>query len=573
MGHLAERCSPELEQLAARVTELERRLSALEIRGKKVVPGVNSSTAEISRQKANKESLAANPFAILGRALLGLAGAYLLRAAFEAGAAPRFAIVAIALLYAWVWLLFSVHAAKRSAKAGALYGITSALIIFPMLWENAVRFKFLPSMVTAAALVVWLVSALLFVRVAAPAFTLWVTVLCVSGTGLGLFVATRDPFPFTVALIVTAALTEWVACRQHWPNLRIAIEIPLDLILCVLAYLATRPGGFPEGYNSVSTSVLLVLFAAPMLVSVGSVAYRTIVLHQQARFWDFMQTGATFAISVCTVLQFAPGPGSKAFGLFGFLTAACCYLEAFLNARVRGDSRNFSFYTVWAGVLFLISSYLVMSPSEVTAWLSLNAILAAALALRTGSVNFALHPMVWLVAVEISSGLLVYAGHLVGGSYPRSIPPMAWMVAISGVACAWILLFPGFDRRGIAVLRCVSVANAALLVAAFGVADTVRAMQAGNSPTAPQLAVTRTVMICLVTLILVLVGSRSNRRELIWMAYLMIGLGTLKLLVEDLRRGSSVSFALSLLAFGVLLAIIPKLMRSERRTNGLPTRD
>jgi len=57
------------------------------------------------------------------------------------------------------------------------------------------------------------------------------------------------------------------------------------------------------------------------------------------------------------------------------------------------------------------------------------------------------------------------------------------------------------------------------------------------------------------------------------MAYIMIGLGTLKLLVEDLRRGSSVSFALSLLAFGVLLAIIPKLMRSERRTNGLPTRD
>jgi uncharacterized membrane protein len=146
---------------------------------------------------------------------------------------------------------------------------------------------------------------------------------------------------------------------------------------------------------------------------------------------------------------------------------------------------------------------------------------------------------------------------------------MAWLIAISAVASA-IMLFrlpPG--GRGIALVRSCSVANAALLIGAFGVAATVMATYGGNSLSVPRLAVVRTVVICLVTVALAIVGSRKNRRELIWVAYLTIGLGSLKLLFEDLRSGSSVSFAFSLLAFGVLLAIIPRVIRTGDRTKGL----
>jgi hypothetical protein len=108
----------------------------------------------------------------------------------------------MALLLAWAWLFLSVRAAKRSEVAGAVYGITSALIIFPMLWETTVSFKLLPAMVTAVVLVAWLFSALLLVRRQSLAITLWVTALFVSGSALGLFVAMRDPLPFTITLIV-----------------------------------------------------------------------------------------------------------------------------------------------------------------------------------------------------------------------------------------------------------------------------------------------------------------------------------------------------------------------------------
>jgi hypothetical protein len=140
---------------------------------------------------------------------------------------------------------------------------------------------------------------------------------------------------------------------------------------------------------------------------------------------------------------------------------------------------------------------------------------------------------------------------------------MVWVGVISSVVFALILFLPKIAGGGIALLRCFSVANAAVLVGALGVAGTIMAVNGGTSASAPRLGVVRTVVICLVTLTLAFVGSRRNRRELIWVAYLTIGLGTLKLLLEDLRQGSSVSFALSLLAFGILLAIIPKLMRTE----------
>jgi len=577
MDQVADRCSSELDRLAARVTELERRLSALEIGKTAVVPEVIPLAPPVAsatvQQTANKASTPVSLIAIVGRSLLGLAGAYLLRAAFESGIAPGLVIVVIALLFAWAWLILSARAAERSGMAGALYGITSSLIIFLILWENALRFKLLSPIATAAVLVAWFFSALFLVRRSGSVVTLWVTTLFLAGSGLGLFVATRDPFPFTLTLVVSAALTEYVVCREQKLQLRIAVEVVLDLVLCILADLATRPGGSPADYNVISTPALLVLFTAPLLISASSIAYRTFLLHSQGGLWDIVQSCATFALAFWAVLHLGGTAGVRTFGLFGLLTAVASYLTAFLNGRIRANSWSFRFYTMWAGTLFLVSSYVVFPVWLVTLWLYLSAIMAAALALRTTCIILGIHGLAWLMAAESTSGLLAYAEHLLAGSYPPLAPHMVSAGVISSVVFAWILFLPEIAGRGIALLRCVSVANAALLVGAFGVAGTIMAVPGGTSASAPQLGVVRTVAMCLVTLTLALVGSRRKRRELIWVAYLTIGLGILKLLLEDLRQGSSVSFALSLLAFGILLAIIPKLMRTEAPNTELPAPD
>jgi len=235
-------------------------------------------------------------------------------------------------------------------------------------------------------------------------------------------------------------------------------------MLCIVAYLATRPGGFPEGYILVTTPTLQVLFVMPVLIIACGVGYRTILLHKQIAFWDIVQTCVTFALALLVALQLGGSAGLRAFGASGFLAAAACYLEAFLNSRIRSDPRNFEFYHAWAAALFLISSYLLLPVSAVTAWLSLSAIVATTLALRTGSLSFGFDGLVWLIAAESTSGLLGYAVNLFAGSYPSVAPPMAWLTAISAVTCALIFLLPASRGRGIALVSSFSVASAALLM-------------------------------------------------------------------------------------------------------------
>jgi len=92
---------------------------------------------------------------ILGKAVLALAGAYVLRAIAESSPVPGLIVVVFAIGYAMAWLVFAQRSAKTNALAGATYGLTAALILSPLLWEATVRFHVLPGMVAAGVLVVF----------------------------------------------------------------------------------------------------------------------------------------------------------------------------------------------------------------------------------------------------------------------------------------------------------------------------------------------------------------------------------------------------------------------------------
>ena len=59
----------------------------------------------------------------------------------------------------------------------------------------------------------------------------------------------------------------------------------------------------------------------------------------------------------------------------------------------------------------------------------------------------------------------------------------------------------------------------------------------------------------------ILVGSRQTRVELAWLAYATVGLGTFKLLVEDLRFGNAASLVVSLLFYGLILILLPRVTK------------
>jgi len=140
--------SPEvLIRLNNRVDQLEQRVFRLEHPDEVVaactVPTPNTSDLQ-PQQALETPSFAqtGTVFPVVGKAMLGMAGAYVLRAIADIGSVPKLAIVVLAIAYAGMWLIYAARVTAGPWFNSAIYSGTSALILAPMLWELTFRFKF-----------------------------------------------------------------------------------------------------------------------------------------------------------------------------------------------------------------------------------------------------------------------------------------------------------------------------------------------------------------------------------------------------------------------------------------------
>ena len=79
------------------------------------------------------------------------------------------------------------------------------------------------------------------------------------------------------------------------------------------------------------------------------------------------------------------------------------------------------------------------------------------------------------------------------------------------------------------------------------------------SPPPVLLPTARTLVTSALALCFALTGSRTGRREMLWIAYAAIALGSVKLLVVDFRQSHPAALAVSLLCYGGLLLLMPRL--------------
>ena len=134
-----------LEQLSERVAALELRVFALE-QGAIVAPrptALPTAAAFGPATDLHSGEQISGAFLLLGKSLLGIAGAYLLRALAESNALPRLLIAVVAIAYAIGWLAAAARVRKKARWGAALFAGTSALILAPMLWELTMRFHVL----------------------------------------------------------------------------------------------------------------------------------------------------------------------------------------------------------------------------------------------------------------------------------------------------------------------------------------------------------------------------------------------------------------------------------------------
>ncbi len=563
-----------LERLSDKVAELEARLSALERRSAAmgypsarpgsapVVPPVPLAGVSLPRPPG--------ALAAVGRVFLGIAGAYLLRALAESGILPRLAVVAVALAYAVAWLVWAGRARAATGFARAASAITAALILSPMLWELTLRFRTLPAWATAAVLAGFAVLAFALGWRRNLTAVVGLSTFAAASTGLVLQVATRDPAPFVLALLVMALVEEAAACRDRWLYLRPITAVAADLAALVLILVYTGAEGAPAEYTPLAAALLMALIAAGFVIYGATTVFRTVILRRRISVFEIVQPAVAFLLATAGILRLSHAAGT-ALGAFCLLAAAASYVAALTRMAHLPQARNYHVFATWGSALFLVGSFLLL-PAPVRAfWLALAAVVAVFFGVRWVRTTIGFHGAVYMAAAGLVSGLFEYAGRALAGAPSGAPESRIWMTAVAtlvGYAVAVHSSSAGSpsnaDLWSTKLLRLAYAAPAAYVAAALAVVPAVW-MESLVTPISPSLlAATRTLVLCLAALGLAFAGSRWKRIELVWLAYAAIAFCTLKLLFEDLRYGSAVSIAASLFFYGMAWVLVPRLGRKTQ---------
>jgi len=497
--------------------------------------------------------------AAVGKVFLGIAGAYLLRAVAESGLVPQMIAVAVALAYAAAWLVWAARIRSDARLAIAASAVTAGLILSPMLWELTMRFRILPPPAAAAVLAVFTVLAYALAWKRDLTAVVSVASLTSAITGVVLLMATRDPAPFVVALLVMALTSETAACRERYLNLRPIVAVVSDFAALVLILVYTQEGGAPAEYKPIIASLLLALFVAGIVIYGASTVFRTVVLERRISIFEILQTAAAFLLTVAVILRISQAAG-VVLGGFCLLAAAAAYYAAFARLARLPQARNYHVFASWGGTLFLLGSFLMLPVTLWAQWLEVAALATVVAGTRWLKMTVGFHGAVYAFAAAVVSGLLAYGGNTLAGTLPPAPGWRAWTAAIVTFACYAVVLrpFSAKDSRSQRLLRLAYAAPAAYGATAVAVALAVFTESRVTSMSPPLLAATRTTVICLAALALALAGSRWKRIELVWLGYAAIASCTLKLMFEDLRYGSAGSIAVSLFCYGMAWVLVSR---------------
>jgi hypothetical protein len=566
---------PEWEALATEVHDLQARVARMELAiGLSAGAAIPAPAAVEPPQPPELLDSPASVLPVLGRGLLGLAGAYLLRAVTESGSLSPKMGVAIGLLYAMLWLLSAVHTRTPHRLETAVYSLTSVLVLSPLLFEATTRFHTISTRTAGALLLMFTLFGLAVswrkdLRIVATFAT-----LAGLGTGAALLLSTQDVLPFTFVFLTIALAMEVSACLNHWLSERWLTAAAADLAVLLATWLVTNERGLPEGYAAIPYAALLGAQVALLAIYLTSTIVRTLLRGFTFTWFETAQCALAFLISVGGGLQVTSHDArvAPALALLALVCAAACYLVSFLMLDRGGEEhgRNFHTYSTFGILLAVAGSRILLSgAAAAVAW----SVLAVA-AIWVGGIFHRLtlktHGCIYLLlGLAASSALEQAAGLLLGSRmWPGGAPWAIWSGAFTASLCYAIgtrhgaAVTPTWSSRA---LRILVAGTAVCLVSGIAAGLLTSGYHAifGAEATHAYCATLRTLVLSAAALLLAWSSARWQRLEFARLVYPVMALGAYRMVGVDLQQDRTAALFLSLLLYGGALILLPKLLRAR----------
>ena len=547
----------DLGELVREVHDLQRRVRNLEQRlGERAEPVVQPKTQEEASSR-----LPPNLLPVLGRALVAIAGAYVLRALTELGVLAPVAGVAAGIAYALVWLL--VAARQAASFPAMLSAITSAIIVAPLLWEAATRLKVVSSSTSAAVLTGYACLALALGWRRSPHIVAAIGPAAATLTAAALLLETHDLYPFTLALLAIGAALEFEACRGHSSGSRWPTAVAADLAAILLAWIVWRKEGLPEGYAAISTRAALAVQFLLLGIYASSAVVRTLIQRHSFTALETAQTTAALGIGIGEAAALLAGSarGTVALGAIALAGGVACYVVSFVVAGLE-IKWNFRAWASFGMLLVLAGTFLVLPASGYWALWCACAVICCWTAMTASRPTLGLHGAGYLLlgalacgaaaqpfsqwflaagdAVSWKAAIVVASALLAWGTIARSLP---------GNTARWRNQASSFVLAAVIMWLLAGAATRAL----------VRAWPVGAAP-ADTLG---TVVLTLVSVVLAWSGRRWERRELIWLVCGLMGLGAWKLVARDIPNEHNLTLVVSLSFYGGTLILLPRMLQKK----------
>jgi len=566
--------SKQLAELTSRVQRLELRLAALEGRAE-AVPAASPPIAEVPAAAAAAAPTAflGSTLGLVGRSLLVLAGAFVLRSLTEAGTLPQVLGAALGIAYGIAWLVFADRAAGKGAGLSATFhGLVSAIIVFPLLAEATTRFKFLPPVASAAALL-GVAGIGLFVawRRDLP-YLAWLVTIGATATALILAFGTREIALFAGVLLLIALAAFWSGSRRGWTGPGWFAVIVLDglLLLMVAATLMAPP---EQAAALIQPSVLVGLLLALTVLSFAAFVTRTWRTGREVSPAEMLQGTAACLIGFGGALAVTHRAGTAATvtGIVGLLLAAAAYAASFTFIdRLAGRRLSFMFYTTAALVLTLLSAVSLWHGSTLAIVISLVGLATAWIGSTRKRETLSLHAMICILGAAVAAGLGPLAFSALTGPQPPPPGSLTFALVVVLVVAAIFCWLPvpthgrtwgALGRSAKVIVMVVLLAGLDVIVVAL-VSPALPRQPDGVAISAGALAALRTALISLSAILLPVLAERFPQvQEAAWLVYPLLVLGGVKLLFEDLRSGSTAALVLSFALYGAALILAPRLAR------------